>query len=162
MLEQREDMQVSERQIESPAWSPAQLVAIVIGAFFVIVGAVTLARTGIGGSMLAPHVSTMGLHHTPLLGAFELGFGLLMVMAGAIPGAGRGTMTLLGGIALGAGIVILIQPASFHRALGVHAANGWLYVFTGIAAMVAAMAAPVIFGRDARVVGQERDLMRRW
>jgi hypothetical protein len=132
----------------------------VIGALFTLLGAVTLARTGLSGSFIEPHVTVIGLDHTALLGAIELAFGLLMVMAGAVPGAGRGTMTLLGGLALGFGIVILIEPTAFHRTLGVHAGNGWLYVLTGIVSLVAAMAAPVIFGSGSRYEGRDRDVVR--
>lgn len=156
----REDVQVAEQHVETPAWSPAQIVAIALGALFTILGTVTLVRTGLGGSFLEPHVTVIGLDHTPLLGAIELAFGLLMVMAGAVPGAARGTMTLLGGLALGGGIVILIEPSMFHRALGVHAGNGWLYILTGIIALVTAMAAPVIFGGGSRYVERERDAVR--
>lgn len=157
----REETQVAETHVTSPAWSPAQIVAIVLGAMFTILGAVTLARTGLNGSFLDPHVTVIGLDHTPLLGAIELVFGLLMVMAGAVPGAGRGTMTLLGGLALGFGIVILIEPSAFHRTLGVHAGNGWLYILTGVISLVSAMVAPVIFGSGSRYVGRDRDVIRR-
>src|SRR5207248_401239 len=83
------------------------------GILFVVLGVATLGQTGLHVHGFAhTHVRVFGLHHTPLLGAGELGFGLLMLAAGAVPGAGRAVMAFLGVVALGAGLVVLIQPTS--------------------------------------------------
>jgi hypothetical protein len=140
----------------APPWSPAQFVALAFGALFLILGAATLATTGINADdFTSRHVSALGFHHTPLLGAIELGFGLLLIMAGAIPGAGRNTMVLLGALALGFGIVVLIQAPSLHDSLGVHEANGWLYIVTGVVNLAAAISAPVIFAGEHHAIETE-------
>jgi hypothetical protein len=148
-----QDREMVERHVERAPWSPAQIVALVLGAAFTILGAMTLAKTGVhgGDQFLHQHVQVAGFHHTPLLGAIELAWGLLMVLAGAVPGAYRSMMTFLGVLALGFGIVTLIQPTSFHSYLGVHTGNGWLFLFSGVISLAAAMLSPVIYGRDRGV-----------
>ena len=162
MIEREGDVRVSQRRVEWAPWSPAQFVALGIGVIFVILGAVSLASTGLDfGRYPLPHSSVAGFHHTPVLGVIELVFGLLMLMAGAVPGASRGMMTFLGIVALGLGIVLLIQPATFHDVLGVHSASGWLYVVTGAVSFIAAMAAPIIFGRDRVSAARQSDAVYR-
>jgi len=144
---------VSERRavhrgVERPPWSPAQLIALLIGIGYIVLGAVALARTGIDLNRIGPHVEVAGLHHTQVVGGIEVLFGLLMLAAAAVPAGSRGTMSFLGIVALGFGLVVVIQPTSFHRVLGVHEANGWLFVITGAVAMLFAVASPVFFGRS--------------
>jgi hypothetical protein len=160
MVMQRGDQQVAHRRVDWAPWSPAQFIALGIGALYIILGVGTLAQTGITASgFLDQHVSVLGFHHTPLLGVVELVFGLLMVMAGAIPGAARGTMSFLGILALGAGIVFIIQPASLHGFLGVHTDNGWLYIVTGIVSLLTAMIAPIIMDNSRSSVARERNIV---
>lgn len=130
------------------SWSPAQVVALVIGLFYGIIGGVTLLRAGINttgnDALLHPRVSVAGFHHTPLLGLIEVGFGLLCILAGAIPGGGRTTMTFLGTVALGLGIIIVIQPASFLHLFDIRSGNGVLYIITGLVLLVAGMVSPTV------------------
>ena len=137
-----------DRGVDRAPWSPAQLIALAIGIGFVVLGGVALARTGIDTARIGPHVEVAGFHHTQVLGAMELVFGLLMLAAGAIPGAGRGMMTFLGILALGFGLIVVIQPTSFHRVFGMHEGNGWLFVVTGGVALLSAMVSPVFFSRS--------------
>ncbi len=162
MLEREEDVAVAERRVVWAAWSPAQLVALAFGIFFVIMGAVAMARGGLSSDTFdAKIVNVLGFDHTALLGVIELVFGLLLVLAGAVPGAGRGTMAFLGVVALGFGIVVLAAADQMRGTLGVTDANGWLYVITGIVNLVAAMVAPVIFTRQRHTVGYRDDVLRR-
>jgi hypothetical protein len=123
-------------------------VALVIGLFYGVIGGVTLLRTGIhtqgNNALLHPRVSVAGFHHTPLLGMIEVGFGLLCIFAGAIPGGGRTTMTFLGTIALGLGIIIVIQPSSFYHLFSIRTSNGVLYMITGLVLLVAGMVSPTV------------------
>jgi hypothetical protein len=158
MIEHHEDAGLSERRVIWAPWSPAQLVALVIGVFYLILGAVTLAKTGLNGDgFTTTHVSALGFGHTPLLGVIDLAFGLLLVMAGAVPGAGRGTMAFIGTLALGFGVVVLAASGSLYDSLGVNDANGWLYIITGVVTLVAAIAAPIIFGSERRTVAYDSD-----
>jgi hypothetical protein len=162
MVERDDDVRVAHRRVDWAPWSPAQFIALALGALYIIMGALALGQTGISAAgFINTHVVSLGLHHTGLLGAIELIYGLLMVLAGVVPGASRGLMSFLGVLALGFGIVFLIQPVSFHGALGVHEANGWFYLITGIVTLVAAMAAPIMFGRDRRSSASRRDVVYR-
>lgn len=132
-------------------WSPAQVVALVIGLIFTVMGGVALARTGINFSdVSSTHTQVAGMHHTVVLGLIELFLGLVLLGAGAIPGAGRGSMSFLGIVLLGFGLVVAIQPSSFHSSLGMHASGGVFYIVCGVVLLVAAMVAPVFFD-DSRV-----------
>ena len=44
MIDREEDVAVAERHVVWAPWSPAQLVALAFGIFFVIMGAVAMAR----------------------------------------------------------------------------------------------------------------------
>jgi hypothetical protein len=150
------DDEQSSRSVVRAPWSPAQIVALVIGLVFTVMGGVTLARTGIDFSdVAATHTEVAGLHHTVLLGVIELFLGLLMLGAGAVPGAGRGSMSFLGILLLGFGLIVAIQPSTFHASLGMHASNGVFYLITGVVMLVAAMVAPVFFD-DTRVSTRRR------
>lgn len=135
----------SDDVVERAPWSPAQLVALVIGAFLLIHGGIALTRGGFDD--VTNHTIVMGVHTTPLLGIIHLVFGGLMLMAGAVPGAGRGTMAFLGAIALVWGVVVTSAAPSFHSTLAMHYGTGWMYVVIGLASLLAAFAAPVLFGR---------------
>lgn len=139
MREQRvlhRDEMVAER----PAWSPSQIVAGLIGLFFLVMGAVALARGGL--TFPGPHTEAFAFHHTPLLGALELAYGLLMLAAAGLPGGARGFMGCIGVLALGFGIVVIASPLTFHNALGAHAGNGWYLTIAGAIVLVAAAVSP--------------------
>jgi len=150
-----QDVGVEHRSVLWAPWSPAQAVALIIGVFYLILGAVALAASGGNTSGFAanPHVTALGFHQTPVLGIIEIAFGLFMVMAGAIPGAGRGTMAFLGTLALAFGIIVLAAYASMYNTLGTDNADGWLYLITGIITLIAGMVAPVFLGRSRESVG---------
>lgn len=162
MMDRHENVDVSERRVVWAPWSPAQLVALVVGLLLLVLGAVTLANTGINGSGLTgTKVLTWGFGQTPLLAIIELVFGLLLVLAGAVPGAGRGTMALLGAILLAAGIVVIASASSLYDSLGTNQAAGWLFAVAGAVTLAAAMLAPVIFGANRRAVAYDREIDRR-
>lgn len=153
-----DDQQVNRSVVRAP-WSPAQIVALIIGILFTVMGGVALARTGINfNDVTATHTQVAGLHHTTILGMIELFLGLVLLGAGAIPGAGRGSMSFLGIVLLGFGLVVTIQPSSFHSSLGVHASNGVFYIVCGVILLVTAMVAPVFFD-DSRVSSRRSTLV---
>lgn len=146
------------RTVSNTPWSPAQIVALVIGLFYIVLGGVAMARTGLNfNNIVDSHVTVAGLHHSMLLGLIEFLFGLIVLGAGALPGADRAGMITTGVIAIGIGLVIAIEPRAFHNWLGTHAGNGWLYAITGIVLLVTAMVAPMIWSdRRDSVVADER------
>ena len=162
MLLHHGDREVAERRVVWAPWSPAQLVALAFGVFLLVLGALTLSNTGIhGATITSMKVTTWGFGGTALLGLLEVAFALLLIMAGAIPGAGRTTMALLGVLALGAGIAVLASQTSLYDSFGTNDADGWLFLITGIVNLLAAMLAPVIFGADRRVVASDTEVVDR-
>ncbi len=130
------------------AWSPAQLIAAVVGVFYLVVGIVALARTGLSESLTEPEAQVLGFTHTPLLAIIVLVFGLLMLTAAAGPWDALGTLVGMGLVALVFGIIFLIETAGFRGALGVEERHGWLYLVTGIVAVLAGSVAPIIWRRS--------------
>jgi hypothetical protein len=159
-----DDTEVVHRSVARAPWSPAQVVALIVGAIFAILGGVALARTGVNFSNIAStHTSVGGMHHTALLGLIELVLGLFLIGAGAIPGGARGAMTFFGVLTLGFGIVVMISTDSFsmHKWLGVHTGNGWFFVVMGAILLVTAMVSPVFFGSDRRAVARRTEVIER-
>jgi hypothetical protein len=149
--------------VERPPWSPAQFVALIVGAIFVIIGAVALAKTGVNFSdVTSNHAEVAGIDHTPILATIELVLGLFLIGAGAIPGGARGGMTFFGVLLLGFGIVMILSDStpSFDRWMGGGSGAGWFYVITGVVLLLAAMVAPIIFGSDRRAVGRREVIAR--
>jgi vacuolar-type H+-ATPase subunit I/STV1 len=136
-------------------WSPAQFVALLVGAAAIVFGIVALAKTGIhGDSLRSPHREVWSFDHTPLLAVVEIGFGVLLVLASVSAGASRALMALLGVLAVAFGVVILVDawPARMHRWFGVHDRNGWLFVITGAVVVLAGLVLPTFSRPETRIV----------
>jgi hypothetical protein len=144
--------EVDERSVVRASWSPAQVIAVIIGIAYIVLGGVALARTGFHTDPI-PHTDVAGLGHTVWLGLIELVFGVIVLGAGALPGADRGGMIFAGVIAIAGGLIIAIQPSSFARVLGVDESNGILYVITGAILFAAAMLSPIYSGHARRAGG---------
>src|SRR3954462_1633091 len=75
----------SERRARMRPWSPAQIVALVIGAAAVVMGIAGLAKTGLPLNHLdRPYHDVLGFRHSPLLGLAEIGFGVLLIISGVV------------------------------------------------------------------------------
>ncbi|MBA3653973.1 MAG: hypothetical protein H0W70_07235 [Actinobacteria bacterium] len=152
-----DDAETVHRSVERAPFSPAQIVALIVGAILAILGGVSLAKTGVDFNDLArSHEKVAGMDQTAILGIGELVVGLFLIGAGAIPGGARATMTFFGVVLLGAGIVVLVSDTSawMHKWLTVDNGVGWFFVVLGAVLLLAAMLAPVIFGTDRQAVGR--------
>lgn len=139
-------------------WSPAQLVAFVIGGASLVFGIVALARTGLDlDDVTRPEDSVLGFVHTPLLALAEIGFGVLMLLAALAP-AGRVLMAFLGLVALAFGILIVADawPARLQDWFGVTDDHGWLFIVVGGISVVAALLLPTVHTRDRHHVSERR------
>jgi len=147
--------------IERRPWSPAQLVAIIGGVIFLVLGGIALARSGVGGSSItSTHVHVAGSVQTQLMAYLELVFGALLLAAGSIPGAGRGGMTFLGLVSLVFGIIVVAQPSSFEPRLGIGSGYGVFLIVVGVVLVVAAIVSPVYWGMDRRYGSRRRSMIR--
>jgi Domain of unknown function (DUF4383)/Short repeat of unknown function (DUF308) len=137
----------------APPFSPAQLVALVVGIGFTVLGIAAVAQTGFDTDHIyTPVERVWSLSHSPLLGLIEIGFGVLMIAAAVVPGGARELMGLLGACALAFGIVTLVDAAQddLHGWLGVTDRSGWFYIIVGAVTLVAALLSPVFFPTTRR------------
>jgi len=124
------------------AFAPGQLVSLIVGVGFVIVGVLALVRAGLDGSMDTPVVEVLGYTHTAWLGVAEIGLGLLLVLAGT--GAWGRSLSVLLGVAMAiAGVLVIAEPSEMPEELGLEKAYGWPLVILGAIVAVAALALPV-------------------
>jgi hypothetical protein len=123
-------------------FAPGQLVSLVVGVGFVIMGVLALVRAELDGSLATPVVEVLGYTHTAWLGLAEIGLGLLLVLAGT--GAwGRPLSVLLGVIMVIGGVLVIAEPSQMPEELGLEEAYGWPLVILGALVAVAALALPV-------------------
>lgn len=148
--ERREEHVAQRETVYRSAWSPAQIVALIGGIFFIVLGGIALARAGFAG--VFDHVEVGGFHHTPVLALVELVLGILLLAMGAIPGVERSGLIFIGGLSIALGIVFAVQGESFHRVLGTHRNTGLLYLLFGGILVVVALAAPVVLEDRSRTV----------
>ncbi|HSO96386.1 MAG TPA: hypothetical protein VLV81_10130 [Acidimicrobiia bacterium] len=143
-------------------WSPAQLIAPAVGFVFVAWGLINIGHSGFHPErVFQPHDALAGLHYTPFLASLEVGFGLAMLIGGALlraartrvrtlnglaVGLGMVIVTLAGGAALGLGIVILVDawPTQVHHWLNADHRDAVLFLGAGVASLCAAIASPFV------------------
>lgn len=150
-----DDAPVVERESVAPMrpWSPAQIIGLIIGIGFTVLGIAAVARTGFDTSHIySPHDVVWHLPHSPLLALIEIGFGVLLILSSLVPGASRPMMGLLGVISLVFGIVILVDAATsnLNHHFAVTHRSGWLFTIVGAVLLLTAMFAPVFFGSRRR------------
>lgn len=142
------------------AWSPAQIIGLIVGIGFTVLGIAAVARTGFDTDHIyTPHETVWSFPHSPLLGVSEIGFGVLMVLSAVVPGGWRSLMTLLGAIAVALGIAVLVDaaPSRLNDWLAVTDRSGWFFTAVGAVVVLAAILAPVfVGGTRRRVVRDER------
>jgi hypothetical protein len=117
----------------------AQGLAVAIGVFFIVVGAIGLARTGTR-SLSANQTEVAGLAMSGLLALIHLGIGLVAAIGAATRNASRGVLFFLGPALIAMGIIAIAQPV---RQLAWNGATGIAYLIIGVAALVAAALTPV-------------------
>jgi hypothetical protein len=132
------DVIADRRSYLFQSFDPARLIGLAAGGFMVVIGGIALARTGLDfDGVEGTHTEVGGIHHTSVLAAVEVAFGLLAIAASAMPYAGRGLLAFLGVVALGFGVAVLADPTRLHRTLGVHDRNGWIAIAVGVVLVLA-------------------------
>jgi len=116
--------------------SPGQVIAGVLGLIIAVIGIMAVARGGIDGSMNVPMVRTAGLDQSAMLGAVELGVGLLLVL-GALSYAARGLIIAVGVVMVLGGVFLGAASTTILSDLGTVHGTGWVIMVAGIIAIVA-------------------------
>jgi hypothetical protein len=151
-----EDDNVVRREVVRAPWSPAQIVALLVGAILTVLGGVALARTGFNFDPDTARTTVAGMDHTALLAVIELVVGLVLIGAGSVPGAPRGTMSFTGVLLLLLGIIVAIEPTGTHRVLGTTTGHGWFWAVLGVILLVSSMVSPVIYDADRHAYARRR------
>lgn len=129
-----------ESEVVVEQWSVADAIVAVIGAGFAVVGALVLMRTGIDSSWFRPVEEVADVPHTPLLGALELGGGVLLMLAAA--SRSRALPAICGlGIAV-AGALAAIENDEVVRELAVEERWAWFLAGTGLLVMIVSLVPP--------------------
>jgi hypothetical protein len=140
----RRTMTVPSRTVDrSSAWpsgSLGPLLAMVAGAALAVVGSVALVRTGIDGTWFRPRVEVLDADHTALLGAVEIGAGLLLLLFG-LTGSRLAVALLALAMALGA-TALAIEPEELQRELAIERWWAWTLAAAGVVLTLAALQAP--------------------
>ena len=92
----------------SPRWDIGSVLAVAAGAVLAVIGAVALVRTGVNETWYEPVEQVLGMDHTPLLGAVEVGVGVLLMLAG-LAGA-RMFAALIAVLAAAGATIVAIEP----------------------------------------------------
>lgn len=122
----------------TPEVDPATVVAVVgavVGVFVLVVGIVTIARTGVPIDIAEARTTVGPFQRTALMGLIEIVLGLVFVGVGSTRHAsGLFALGLVTGVF---GIVWLIEPNAFGDLLGVGRATAFTYLLIGIVTSLA-------------------------
>jgi hypothetical protein len=140
----RRTVTIPSRSLErSSSWrsvSLGPLLAIAAGAALAVVGSVALVRTGIDGTWFRPRTEVLDADHTALLGALEIGAGLLLLLGGLT--GSRVLVAILGlAMALGA-TAVAIEPQELQRELAIERWWAWTLAAAGVVLALAALQVP--------------------
>jgi hypothetical protein len=135
------------RVTSSRTWSPAQIIAGIIGLFLTVMGGVAMARLLPTSSLTAETTTVMGVGHTVLMAIITLGLGLLYLAEAGTPFEIQPGMIFLGVASLAFGLIVIIEPAAFDGALGLGETGGWFYTIIGAISVIAGIISPTLVSR---------------
>lgn len=129
-----------EREVVVEHWSIADALVAIIGAGLALVGSIALIRTGVDRSWFRPVDQVMDADHTQLLGAAELGTGVLLMLAAAVRSRALATLIGLAG-AVGASLAA-IENAEVRRELAIEESWAWLLAGVGVLVVLVSLVPP--------------------
>jgi len=135
-LAMRED-RVHDDTVTERGFSPGQILIVLAGAASLALGIWAVARTGLDGSLSDPVEPVLGWDHTALLGLFEIGAGVLLILSGLRAGA-RWLGGLVGVAMIVGGALILGQLDWTVDELGAERDFGWVPIVIGAVAVIGA------------------------
>lgn len=124
----------------------AQFVMMAAGVVFLTIGAVGLARTGVG-TWTGATVAVGPFQMTMLLAVVFLGAGVLAMMGVAGRTSSRAMSMILGPLMLASGVVLMVQDFAMF---GSNDADGMLFLIAGATAVIGGILTPM------RTVSSER------
>ena len=123
-----------------PRVHAGSVLAVAAGAGLAIVGCVVLLRTGVDETWFRPRAEFLDADHTALLGALEIGAGLILLLAGL---TGSRVLVAIVGLAMALGATALaIEPEELQRELAIERWWAWALAGVGVVVTLAALQAP--------------------
>ncbi|GIU92551.1 MAG: hypothetical protein KatS3mg011_1457 [Acidimicrobiia bacterium] len=123
-------------------WSPAQVVAGLIGLGLIVLGGVALVR--IGFTDLTATATVGWYAHTGILAIIELALGALFLLAAANALDARSSSISLGVLMVAMGLIAVIEPEGTSAYLGDARRVGFTFLVIGVVAALSGLAAPTI------------------
>ena len=138
-----------------PAWGIERLGVMAIGAFLVVLGALTFARGDLNSSWYQPVVHVLSFDHTPFVGAGEVIAGALLLLS-SLSSRAAGLAAVVGILMIVAGAIVAAgeDPAKYAT----QDSYGWMLI--GLGAGAALFAAPGLGMRRQRVLRDRIERVR--
>ena len=140
---------VNEVTVSDHTFDLSRLASLLAGAYFVLLGALVLLDTGLSDFPDLPLSSTFGFTQTPLLGAVNVGIGLLLLLGAS--GWERGITTFVSSVMAVGGLIILFGVDRLPDALTTNTGYGAMLLVIGGALLLIATVIPAV--RSQRQVG---------
>ena len=140
---------VKEVTVSDQTFDLSRLASLLAGAYFVLLGALVLLDTGLSEFPDLPLSSTFGFTLTPLLGAINVGVGLLLLLGAS--GWERSITTFVSAVMAIGGLIILFGIDSLPAALTSSTGYGAMLLVVGGALLLIATVIPAV--RSQRRVG---------
>ncbi len=136
--------------VERPVSRIPQIIGLIIGIGFTVLGIATVARTGFDtGHIYEPHTAVWHLSQNPLMGVIEIAFGVLLVLSSVEAGGTRPALAFFGILSFVFGLVVVLNVAPNHlyHWVAVNHRNGWLFFAVGLALALPALLMPEVLER---------------
>jgi hypothetical protein len=123
------------------SFSPGRIIAALLGAFLVLVGALALFSTGVDSDVTKPLTTVFGITQSAGVGMVEIAIGLLLIAGGSAVVAG-----VVAVLAIGLGIPMAFASLKLQLDFGFGQSTGRFFVVMGFIALLAALL-PVVWDR---------------
>jgi len=132
-----------DREVEShSAFDASSILALLAGLFYAVFGLLVLLDTGLSGFPDEPMNEVFGFTQSPLLGAINIGVGLLLIISAAV--WGRGLMMFTSAAMVVGGIVLVAARDDLPASLMTETSYGWLGLGIGAVLLLAALLLPSV------------------
>jgi drug/metabolite transporter (DMT)-like permease len=132
--------------------SPGRWILGLVGIVLGVVGVVVVVRAGIDSSLETPVVDVLGMGYSAIVGLIALGAGVLLVLSAASEST-RPLGSFIGALLLVAGVVGVAMSDDARGDLGLTTEAGWFIAICGLVALLAGL-----FGYRVRTTRRTQDV----
>lgn len=133
----------SERHVSGSRFTPAQVIAGVIGMIMTIIGGVAVARIGFT-PITGETAPVLGIEMTSLMGLIMLVAGVSLLGAATSTYGIRSSLIGFGALAFAFGAIMLIEPSPFESSFGDAQSLGVVFVLIGLVSLIGGMTSRLI------------------